>query len=305
MTQPPPPPSNLPVPAAQGRAGLPELPSFMTQFAHMFTMPTAEELSNARDPMVIASISNDGILKVKKKGDTIATLLPGGMLLGLPIAYAKPNVLFENEKSKEPSCKSDDGIIGIGDIHDGSGHAADRECAKCPAFQWRSDPKGGKGKWCKSSVIVAMSCAGIMLKEHEGQRYVKVSTEEGGDHGWWYRAYDLTTENQWQKDQYEHPGPIIIRMTSSSFPAWEKALADIKKIHATGAWPIEGTIWAMQWEKSASKSGHDVGVWKFQIAAVGEPEAWLLALAVSIKEHPSIERLGTAGHEAEGTIRHV
>lgn len=44
-------------------------------------------------------------------------------------------------KSTAPDCRSDDGITGIGD--------PGGSCDVCQYAEWGSDPKGGRGQWCK------------------------------------------------------------------------------------------------------------------------------------------------------------
>lgn len=301
MTQPPP---GAIVPA--GRSDLPALPDFMSQFSSMFDMPTADDLSQVSDPMIILSVDRDGIVKVRRKGETISTLMSNGMIVATPVAVANPNVLFWDETAKEPSCKSDDGVTGIGDIQDGNGTQT-RKCAQCPAFQWGSDPKGGKGKHCKSSIIMAISCAGNALRPAAEGNGPSVAVSDKPDHRWWYEAYGLPTTPTWYgtdgDHSYVHPGPVIVRMTSSSFDVWEKALGEVKGIHASGKWPLEATVWMITWGTKDIK-GHTVGVWNFRVASMTEAQKWLLQEATELKSHRSIERLCGAGHVAEGIIRH-
>jgi len=274
------------------------LPDFMSQFAGMFNIPTADELGNASDPMIILSLTKDGMAKVKRKGDILAMLPVGGAIIGMPVVVSKPQVYFASETDKAPACKSDDGIIGFG----ANGEAGEKhECKKCPLNQWNSDPKGGKGKACKQSVLLAISCCGnAKLNDPAKGDYYVVSDKP--DHRWWYEAYDLGTDPAWA-DKYSHPGPVILRLTASSFAPWEKALADVKRLHESGKWPLEATVWMITWVVETQRSGHDVGVWKFQVAAVDENGKWWMEEALALKEHASLERMSDAGHESEGISR--
>jgi hypothetical protein len=278
------------------------IPDFMAKFANMFSIPSADDLSMKGESMVIASVDRDGTIKIKRGKDVVASILRGQVMIGIPIMVATPNVMFEDAQSKQPCCKSNDGKIGAGDIIDGRGFQADRDCSKCSKFQWGSDPKGGKGKWCKQTIVVALSCAGVMrLKNQEGKEYAVVSgTNNGPDHRWWYNIYDLSPGTVWAAD-YKHPGPVILRLTASSFGEWEKALAQIRQINPK--WPIEATVWMVGAKSSQTASGFTVGQWEFKIAPVGEPEAWLMEEAIRLKGHPMVQQLGSAGHEAEGVVR--
>jgi len=55
---------------------------------------------------------------------------------------------------KPPSCRSDDAVQGLGCREIGEHYPGDRadqlhECRTCKFAQFESDPKGGKGQWCK------------------------------------------------------------------------------------------------------------------------------------------------------------
>jgi len=54
---------------------------------------------------------------------------------------------------KPPSCRADDGETGIGDRTSAEQYKDEDEvqhdCSKCAYSKWESDPKGGRGQWCK------------------------------------------------------------------------------------------------------------------------------------------------------------
>lgn len=56
---------------------------------------------------------------------------------------------------KPPECGSDDGVTGIGKRWDGDEEAR-HDCASCKYAQFGSDPKGGRGQWCKQTRAVFM-----------------------------------------------------------------------------------------------------------------------------------------------------
>jgi len=250
--------------------------------------------------MIILSLTKDGLCKVKRKGDVVTVLPQGGMIVGIPVMVSKPQAYFKSETEKAPNCKSNDGVTGRGDIGGGNGT---RECSKCPMNQWSSDPKGGKGKACKQTVLLALSCAGTAKMHHaETKRdYYLVSDKAPADHTWWYEAYDLPTGSTWQ-DDYKHPGPVILRMTASSFAPWQKALGDVGRLHETGKWPLEATVWCIEWKIETQKSGHEVGVWTFKVASITEPLKWQMVEAIGLKDHESIANMSEGGHESEGII---
>jgi len=311
---PPPPGANDNLPVATGRTDLPAMPDFLSQFADMFQLPAAAELSTGSQfPMIILSATRDGDVKVKRKKDVIARLPSNGSIIATVVNVAMPNAWFENAQADKPSCKSNDGVIGIGDIKDGNG-VQTRKCAKCSKFQWGTaigqDGQPRAGKACNQTISIAISCAGVAKVANDNGEYVVISDKDPVDHRWWYETYELPVGTTWygkpaDANGYTHPGPVILRLTTSSFPEWEKALADIKKIHPSGNWPIEACLWHISWT-TANKGGNNVGIFQFKVAPIAAQEqAWLLTEAKNLRDHDSIKVLGEAGHEAEGVIRHV
>jgi len=285
---------------------MPALPDFMQQFASMFTMPTAEDLQTLGEPMIILTVTGDGIVKVRRKKETAATLLPGGMIIAVPVKVATPRAYWPSEMHDSPTCKYNDAIVGIGD--NGDGESKTRECKSCPQAQWGSSTTGsGKGQACTQTKILALSCAAVAdAGDHEGRGMVKISTNP--DHRWWSDLYEVGTSDEgtaWKDDFSEKLGPVILRMTASSFPAWERAMEDIKKIHESKNWPLEATWWMIEWE-AKDFGGYTVGAWKFRVNPIqNEQQALWLRQAVKLKDHPSLASMGDAGHEAEGVIDHV
>jgi len=289
------PPPNAVVPAGENAVAL---PSFMQQFN--FSIAPAEELESTGIPMTILQPGKDGEIRVKRSGDLVATLPPGAMIVACPIAISAPKVMFERADSDSPCCRSDDGIIGIGDIKDGEGEKGGRECEKCIRNQWSSDPNGGKGKWCKESKLIALSCCGVGRLESNGRPYVNLDA----GHKWWFDLDGLWTEKaQWLDgdDPYEHAAPVILRMTASSFKSFNKVMKDVQAINP--AWPVEATVWMIKCN-SETGGGFKYGVWDVQVAPMDESSQWFLKLGQSLKGHPSLERMASAGHQADGIINH-
>lgn len=71
----------------------------------------------------------------------------GPELAGILIHFRRTRAFWPDSEpnGSPPECRSDDGVVGIGD----PGGA----CRTCPNAQWGSDPKGGRGQFCSASEI--------------------------------------------------------------------------------------------------------------------------------------------------------
>ncbi len=68
----------------------------------------------------------------------------------------------DSDKNAPPDCSSMDGKIGV--LREGyeNPHGVGGQCVACPANQYGSDPRGGKGKWCKNMRRI------FILREEQG-----------------------------------------------------------------------------------------------------------------------------------------
>lgn len=108
----------------------------------------AREVAAAERPSVSNISARAGVLSYQ------GTPIPGNKLPVIVVATAYENQYFPSSfdpnKTEAPTCfaLSIDGLDMV--PHENSREKQADSCAECPMFKWGSDPKGGKGKACKS-----------------------------------------------------------------------------------------------------------------------------------------------------------
>lgn len=90
---------------------------------------------------------------------TVTTLegtKPQDTIEGVVVSFKDMRAWWEDTdpSGKPPQCRSDDGVTGIGSRDTGLLYVDDpvdqpHECSTCRFSQFGSDPKGGRGQWCK------------------------------------------------------------------------------------------------------------------------------------------------------------
>lgn len=96
------------------------------------------------------------------------TAVPGNKLECIIIASTHANLYYEDKwdpnNIKNPVCyaySEDPDVFELKPHPKSSKPQSETNCAACWANQWGSDPKGGKGKACKNSRVLALLPAGV------------------------------------------------------------------------------------------------------------------------------------------------
>lgn len=120
---------------------------------------------------------------------------------------------------KPPECRSDNAETGFGTRWDGDDPDAPHDCDTCKYAAWESDPKGGRGQWCKQMRAIFILRRETFLPTvlflpptslKEGQKYVMRLLDHGVPYYGAITAWDLVEDKSQEGQLFNRAVPRVV-----------------------------------------------------------------------------------------------